>query len=131
MPTTTRGYPYPTLAGANDPPRDIQLLAEAIEADVAALVVALAGTGGVHAALTDAQSCIAIPHGLGLVPTRVSAILGGKPLADVINPDQPRDYGVTIHDITATNLVVRLTNLRAEVWAGENVRAAIVWTARP
>ncbi|PTU56414.1 hypothetical protein DBB34_09130 [Sphaerisporangium cinnabarinum] len=35
MPTTpNRGYPFPTLADANDPPRWIQLLAEALDADV-------------------------------------------------------------------------------------------------
>ena len=39
MPTTpNRNYPFPALSSANDPPRDLQLLAEALDADVAQLV---------------------------------------------------------------------------------------------
>ena len=39
MPTTpNRQYPYPALSSANDPPRDLQLLAEALDADVTALM---------------------------------------------------------------------------------------------
>lgn len=35
MPATPRrGLPYPTLAAANDPPRDLQLLAEALDAQL-------------------------------------------------------------------------------------------------
>ena len=41
MPTTpNRQYPYPALSSANDPPRDFQLLAEALDADVNALMTA-------------------------------------------------------------------------------------------
>ncbi len=41
MPTTpNRNYPYPSLASANDPPRDIQLLAEALDNDIGALMSA-------------------------------------------------------------------------------------------
>jgi hypothetical protein len=38
VPTTpNRGYPYPTLTGANNPPVDFQQLAEAVDTDVTAL----------------------------------------------------------------------------------------------
>jgi len=38
MPTTpNRGLPYPSLASANDPPRDLQVLAEAVDAQLTAL----------------------------------------------------------------------------------------------
>lgn len=39
MPTTPRGAPYPSLAAANDPPRDLQLLAEWADAQIDALDV--------------------------------------------------------------------------------------------
>ena len=37
MPTTPRGAPYPSLASANDPPRDLQLLAEWADAQLETL----------------------------------------------------------------------------------------------
>ncbi len=40
MPTTPRGAPYPTLAAANDPPRDLQLLAEWADGQIETLDVA-------------------------------------------------------------------------------------------
>lgn len=40
MPTTPRGAPYPTLAAANDPPRDFQLLAEWADGQIETLDVA-------------------------------------------------------------------------------------------
>lgn len=41
MPNTpNRGYWYPALSAANDPPRDLQLLADGVDADVNALMTA-------------------------------------------------------------------------------------------
>lgn len=34
MPSTSRGYPYPQIADDNNPPADIQALADAVNADI-------------------------------------------------------------------------------------------------
>lgn len=79
MPNTpNRQYPYPALSAANDPPRDLQLLADAVDADVAALMTASpvppvyeAGWGDYFPAGTG------VDQYLGLVATRSAAGLVG------------------------------------------------------
>lgn len=128
MPTTPiRQYPYPSLAGANDPPRDIQLLAEAIAADVQQLAIDAFGTGGIYEGVSDDTSSIRIPHGLTTPPTKVTLLMG---TSATIEPTRPRDYVCTLGPVTETEIHVRLTNLRNPVWAGPGVRAVIAWTAR-
>jgi hypothetical protein len=55
--TPNRGYPYPTLAGANNPPVDIQQLAEAVDVDGTAFAAAFTARGSfLEADSTTAQT---------------------------------------------------------------------------
>ena len=88
-PETTRGYPYPTLinaggAAANaetDPPADLKRLAEAVDADVAAVEAAAgSATSGVASDLADHEADTTAVHGIAdtsaLVTTARQVIAG-------------------------------------------------------
>ena len=88
-PETTRGYPYPTQinaggAAANaatDPPADLKRLAEAVDADVAAVEAAAgSATSGVASDLADHEADTTAVHGIAdtsaLVTTARQVIAG-------------------------------------------------------
>lgn len=129
MPTTPRGFPYPTLADANDAPYWLQQLAEKIDADIAKAVTDLAGAGGTTVGTTNAFGQIAINHGLGVVPTKLTANLASDYMAST-PANNGRDHGLVIYSVSPTNFVVMIQNLHAPGWAGAGLNFAIQWTAR-
>ncbi len=99
MPTTpNRDYPYPSLADANDPPRWIQLLAEKVDADVAALLdpAPIApvyrtgwgpyGGGSTFLGITATRSSgglIGVSGMVGRTGATIAATTGAQPLLDL------------------------------------------------
>ena len=88
-PETTRGYPYPTLINAGgaatnaetDPPADFKRLADAVDADVAAVEAAAgSATSGVASDLADHEADTTAVHGIAdtsaLVTTARQVIAG-------------------------------------------------------
>ena len=92
----------------------------------------VSAAGGKAVGFLDTSGRLTIPHGLGYMPTQITAIMTTN--ADpAVGEGIPLDYGATIDPLTNdTNVVVRVTNLRVSTWAGAGgtLRVAVQWTAR-
>lgn len=75
---------------------------------------------------------IAIPHGLGYLPTHCNISMGsaaalGDPL---VTESAIKDYTAVVWDMTTTDIIVRFVNRSTNGWAGAGARFGVMWEAR-
>lgn len=90
----------------------------------------VAPVGGLAVGVLNNFGQLAIPHGLGYVPTMASVVMSLDLAGGTVGEDVPRDYVATVYAVSATDIIVRITNIRVSTWAGLGLRVGILWTAR-
>lgn len=105
MPATpARGLPYPTLASANDPPRDLQLLAEALDTQIDAIDTATFKRRGLTVSSSILRTTAGTEATIPEVTTSFEAVAG-------------RLYRLTLCITTYSTAVVDVVQLTVDVGA--------------
>lgn len=140
MPTPNRQYPFPSLASANDPPRDIQLLAEALDADVSALytpnpVAPVYETGWGDYVPATFQPVLATRSSGGLIGVSGMFVRTGATIASTFSEQHvltlPAGYRPAKQIIVASFGDVGLYQQRVNIYPDGAVRVQWIGTSRP